>query len=116
MLFRSRCACLAGYTPDLSGCAICGESLADKFDVAAGHLECVRCRDLNSDGIRIPITPGVLDAMRYICFSDPKQIFSYQLGEDTRSLLSQVTELYLITQLERGFPTLDFYKSLLIMR
>ena len=28
--------------------------------------------------------------------------------------LSEVTEAYLATQLERGFSTLDFYKSLLI--
>ena len=113
--FELRCACLAGYAPDLSGCICCGELLVNRFDVSAGHLECAHCRAEDSGGIRIPVTPGVIDAMRYICSSDPKQIFSYHLGEDTRSNLSQVTELYLVTQLERGFPTLDFYKSLLVM-
>jgi len=29
-------------------------------------------------------------------------------------LLSQVTELYLTTQLERGFSALDFYKTILL--
>ena len=28
--------------------------------------------------------------------------------------LAQITESYLTTQLERGFSTLDFYKSLLL--
>lgn len=35
-------------------------------------------------------------------------------GGDTLQQLSEVTEAYLATQLERGFSTLDFYKSLLI--
>ena len=56
----------------------------------------------------------VLEAMRYICHCDSKKLFSFQAGEDTLQQLSEVTEAYLATQLERGFSTLDFYKSLLI--
>ena len=55
---------------------------------------------------------GMLDAMRYICMCDPKKIFSFRIGEETAEALSYVTEGYLTTQLERGFSTLDFYKSL----
>ena len=35
-------------------------------------------------------------------------------GEKTLEQLSDLTEAYLSTQLERGFSALDFYKSLLI--
>jgi len=62
----------------------------------------------------MPVTPGLLEAMRYICFCDPKKLFGFQLGPDTMSQLAALTEAYLTTQLERGFSTLDFYKSLLI--
>ena len=62
----------------------------------------------------MPVTPGLMDTMRYICLCDPKKLFGFQVGKDTLSILSDLTEAYLSTQLERGFSTLDFYKSLLI--
>lgn len=111
-VFELRAACIAGYTPDLSGCYGCGSVLPDRFDISEGHLECSACRNFASDGIRMPVTPGILDAMRYICFCDPKRLFSFQTGASTLSELSALTEAYLTTQLERGFSTLDFYKSL----
>ena len=91
-VFELRAACLSGYTPDLTGCHVCGSQTPERFDLSAGMLE----------------------SMRYICYCDSKKLFSFQAGEDTLQQLSEVTEAYLATQLERGFSTLDFYKSLLI--
>lgn len=113
-VFELRGACLAGYTPDLDGCHQCLNPYPQRFDIAQGHLECVNCHDRESDGIRMPVTPGMLEAMRYICSCDSKKLFSFQAGEETLAQLSSVTECYLSTQLERGFSSLDFYKSLLV--
>ena len=52
--------------------------------------------------------------MRYICACEPKKLFGFSLGEENMEKLASLTESYLATQLERGFSTLDFYKSLLI--
>ena len=113
-VFELRCACLAGYTPDLSGCHICGNEYPDLLDLSGGVLECRQCRSPHSGGLRLPVSPGVLDAMRYIVMCDEKRILRFQLSDQTMEKLSQITETYLITQLERGFATLDFYKSLLL--
>ena len=113
-VFELRAACLSGYTPDLTGCHVCGSQTPERFDLSAGMLECRNCRSPESNGIRMPVPPSVLEAMRYICYCDSKKLFSFQAGEDTLQQLSEVTEAYLATQLERGFSTLDFYKSLLI--
>ena len=113
-VFELRAACLSGYTPDLFGCHICGSQTPDRFDLSAGQLECMNCRSRESNGIRMPVTPSLLEAMRYICLCDPKRLFSFQIGKDTLEQLGNLTEAYLTTQLERGFTTLDFYKSLLI--
>lgn len=113
-VFELRAACLSGYTPDLFGCHICGSQNPDRFDLSAGMLECQGCRSSASPGIRLPVTPAVLDAMRYICLCNPKKLFSFEIGPENLKLLSSLTEAYLTTQLERGFSTLDFYKSLLI--
>ena len=113
-VFELRSACLSGYTPDLFGCHICGCQTPERFDLSAGQLECRNCRSADSNGIRMPVNPSVLEAMRYICLCDPKKLFSFQIGEETMEKLADLTEAYLTTQLERGFSTLDFYKSLLI--
>ena len=112
-VFELRAATLAGYMPDLFGCHICGSQNPNRFDLSEGMLECRSCRSMGG-GIRMPVTPGVLEAMRYICLCDPKRLFSFQLGPETLDRLSALTEAFLTTQLERGFSTLDFYKSLFI--
>ncbi len=113
-VFEMRAACLAGYTPDLFGCHVCGQQNPDRFDLSEGQLECHTCRHMGASGIRMPVTASALDAMRYICYCDPKKLFAFQVGQETLQRLADISEAYLTTQLERGFSTLDFYKSLLI--
>ena len=109
--FELRSASLAGYTPDLFGCHICGSQSPACFDISGGTLLCKNCRG-HATGIRMPLTAAVLEAMRYIIYCDGKKLFSFALGEEAMSQLSGITESYLTTQLERGFSTLDFYKLL----
>lgn len=111
--FELRAACLAGYTPDLFGCHVCGKEIPDRFDLSGGQLECAKC-GRGENGIRMPVNPGMLQAMQYICVCEPKKLFGFTLGAENIDKLSSLTEGYLATQLERGFSTLDFYKSLLI--
>ena len=112
-VFELRAASLAGYSPDLFGCHVCGSQAPAYFDISGGALLCEKCRGA-ATGIRMPITPTVLESMRYITYCDAKKLFSFSIGEEALQQLSSITEAYLTTQLERGFSTLDFYKSLLI--
>ena len=113
-VFELRCACLAGYFPDFSGCHICGNSQPDRMNVSAGVLECSACRSFDSSGLRMPVTASVLACMCYIAYCDPKKLFQFEASAESLELLAQITETYLTTQLERGFSALDFYKSLLL--
>lgn len=112
-VFELRSAVIAGYTPDLFGCHVCGSQEPVLFDISGGALLCEKCRNA-ATGIRMPVTPAVLEAMRYITYCDSKKLFSFEIGQESLAQLSSITEAYLTTQLERGFSTLDFYKSLLI--
>ena len=111
-VFELRAACLAGFTPDLVGCHVCGSQEPTRFDLSSGLLECENCRDASSSGIRMPVTPSMLEAMRYISFCDPKKLFAFRLPDQELTRLSSLTEGFLSTQLERSFSALDFYKSL----
>jgi DNA repair protein RecO (recombination protein O) len=51
--------------------------------------------------------------MRYITECDSRRLFAFYLPQEGLDKLTSITEAYLTTQLERGFSTLDFYKSLL---
>lgn len=112
-VFELRSASIAGYTPDLFGCHICGSQECALFDISGGALLCDKCKG-TAEGIRLPVTPAIVEAMRYITYCDAKKLFSFSIGEEALGQLSSITEAYLTTQLERGFSTLDFYKSLLI--
>lgn len=110
--FELRAACLGGYTPELSGCAVCGNPEPDRFDVRGGILCCASCSA--GEGLRLPVSPGSLAAMRYLVSCDAKRLFAFRLEGRAVKELCDLTETYLQTQLERGFYTLDFYKSLLM--
>jgi len=112
-VFELRSACLAGYTPDLDGCSICGDPIPLLFNTKEGHLTCHSCRVDAQYSIRMPITNGVLSAMRYICRCESKRLFSFSVSDESFELLSNATEAYLIAQLERSFSTLEFYKRLI---
>ena len=109
--FELRCACLAGYAPMLEQCPVCGSEAPDRFHLSAGGVVCAGCQ--SPEGVRVPLTPGMLAAMRYLAACPPARLFSFRLGENDLQALSDLTERYLMTQFERSFHTLDFYKSLL---
>lgn len=112
-VFELRTACLSGYEPDLSGCAVCGNPFPDRFNLSMGALQCAGCVQHNLAGLRMPLSPGALEAMRYIVNAEAGRLFSFRVGEKTLEELNHITEAYLAAQLERSFYTLDFYKSLL---
>lgn len=109
-VFELRSACVAGYTPDL----FYSQDMPVYFDISEGKLVFPTGNDYANNSIRMPLNPGALEAMRYICSCDSKQLFAFQIGEVSLEYLSNITESYLMTRLERSFSTLDFYKTLLM--
>ncbi len=112
--FELRAMCLAGYEPILDACAACGQEPPQepRFHLKEGVLHCAACRGEVGEGISMPLSLSAVSAMRHIVYGDPKRLFSFQLDKDSLDQLSGVCEAYLMTQLERGFGTLDFYKQM----
>ena len=59
----------------------------------------------------LPLCPDSLAALRHIVYGDAKRLYSFTLGSEAQKRLSAAAEAFLAAQLERGFKTLDFYKS-----
>lgn len=106
-----RALCLAGYMPDLIACASCFEHESDimYFSMRSSTLYCQNCNNSNEN---IPLSIGVVTAMRYIMYSDFEKLFDFTLTDDGFKALSEITEKYLLMQTQRNYKTLDFYHSL----
>ncbi len=113
-VFELRLLCLTGYEPLLDACAVCGapEPLRARLHLSQGVLCCAACRGQLGGGVSMPLSPGALAAARYIVSGPPKKLFSFALAEESLRQLGQATEAFLMTQQERGFRTLDYYKQL----
>ncbi|MBR3292827.1 MAG: DNA repair protein RecO [Oscillospiraceae bacterium] len=110
--FELRLMCLAGYAPDLTGCAACGKEPEEPaIDLQNGR---VFCRSCPKEGVCAPLDCDALAAMRYIAEAPAKRLFSFSLGGESLQRLSAASEAYLLRQTERRFGTLDYYKQVRI--
>lgn len=112
--FEIKLLCLAGYEPLADACAYCGcpDPQQPYFDVLQGVLRCGTC----GEGRRgLPLCRDSLAALRHIVYGDPKRLYSFTLGPEAQKRLSAAAEAFVSAQLERGFRTLDFYKSVRCM-
>ena len=112
--FEWKAMALAGYEPLIDGCDVCGASppKEPRFHLREGVLHCAGCRDGVGEGISMPLSAAALAALTHIVHGDPKRLFSFRLEGEALKQLADAAEAYLHTQLERGFSTLDYYKSL----
>lgn len=114
--FELRALCAAGYEPMLDACAVCGvpEPEEPRLNLSKGVLHCARCKEGAGEGISMPLTGAALKAMRYVVQCPPKKLLAFSIEGEGLARMGDTTEAYLMTQLERGFRTLDFYKQIII--
>ncbi len=108
-VFELRAACLAGYFPELEACMQCGDSRGPMyFDKARGGVFCPKCREYTAK----PISEACLAAMRHVANAPAKKIFSFSLTGEAAGEFADLCEGYLLTQLDRNFSSLEYYKSI----
>jgi DNA repair protein RecO (recombination protein O) len=112
--FEIKLLCHMGFAPLVDACAVCGapEPERARLHLSQGVLHCARCRDQVGQGVSMPLSPSALAALRHIVLGDPKKLFSFSLTGESMAQLAGAAEGFLMTQLERGFRTLDYYKQL----
>ena len=111
--FEMKLLSLAGYEPLADGCVYCGcpEPEQPLLDVVQGVLRCRSC-GVKESALSMPLCVDSLKALRHVIYGDPKRLYSFRLGAEALRRFSGAAEAFAAAQLERGFRTLDFYKSL----
>lgn len=111
--FELKLLCLAGYEPLADSCAYCGEPDPEQplLDTVQGVLRCRAC-GVKESALSMPLCAGSLAALRHVVYGDPKRLYSFHLSGEAQRRLAGAAEAFTAAQLERGFQTLDFYKSL----
>lgn len=113
-IFELRIMSEIGFMPEIVACRECGcfepEELC--FSIDNGGFYCSGCFDGELTQNFLKIKLPVLNAVRHIVLADFDRLFNFRVSENVLECLSAITESYLKTHLERGFQTLDFYKTL----
>ncbi len=127
--FELRAAAISGYLPELYECVRCEKKDAAAFylDVMSGGIVCSDCIASSPElpeceipvdaygtrSIIIPITAGVLAAMRYVVNAPLKRLLSFDITSETdKKTFSRAAETYILNHLERGFASLRLYHEL----
>ena len=127
-VFELRAAAISGYLPEASCCAYCNSTYADLMylDVMGGRLVCTDCMSkrgskakISKDFEDVPeatvlcgMTQSVTAALRFILYSKPNKVFSFDLKDEGElDDLGHTAEAYILNHLGRSFDSLDFYKT-----
>lgn len=113
-VFELRILTMAGYMPDIVACKNCGSYEDDimYLDPLSGTLLCSHCAENEVSGEKIAVTKGTLAAMRHAIYADFSKIFSFSLPKPAINEFADASQKYLLNQIERSFPTLDFYNEI----
>ncbi|MBQ2388727.1 MAG: DNA repair protein RecO [Clostridia bacterium] len=109
VIFEMRMAAISGFMPELHGCLRCEDTEGEMFfNLNEGVIFCGKCAQ---NGCK-PLPKGVLAALRHICSCPLERVFSFSLSDEGLRILSEITEQYLMAQVDHDFTALAFYKSL----
>ena len=127
--FEVRLASELGFSPDMSACCICNEksNRTYYFDIIDGVIICKECKNkvsfqveenaFTEKGLNKPLcilSQAVVDTFNFIINARQERILSFSLEDTEWTSFFVSAEKYLLNHLERGFFSLDFYKSMLI--
>ena len=113
--FELKLMSLIGFEPLADACAYCGNPEPEDpvLDVREGVVCCGKCGK-GERGLAMPLSPGSLAALRRALYGEAKRLYSFSLAGPDLKKLGDASEAYVHAMLERGFKTLDFYKSLTV--
>ncbi|MBQ9544078.1 MAG: DNA repair protein RecO [Clostridia bacterium] len=110
-VFELRLLTALGFAPLLDGCGVCGCEPGGKdgffFDPLGGDIVCPDCA--KEDGLKISRDCVLL--MKRSVESDEKSAYAVTVSGPLLEEFADVSERFLLAQLEKRYDTLDFYRE-----
>lgn len=111
-IFELRILAELGFAPAADVCGGCGKDLGRESSFSFVN-ECVLCSDcakpVNGD---MKLLAGTLKALRHILYSNPDDLFRFELDAKVLSELGSVCDRFLRDKLEKDYNKLSFLKTL----
>ena len=127
--FEVRLASELGFSPDMGGCHLCQENTDTLyyFDIIDGVITCQKCKNkvnfgieenpFTEKGLNKPlciVSKAIVEAISYISNVKQARFLSFSLDDREWTSFFDIAEKYLLNHLERGYFSLDFYKTMLV--
>ena len=112
-VFELRLLAAGGLMPLLDSCAVCGEASGEKemyFRLTEGDLVCKDCKSGSGENL-MPLSRGTLLLVRRAVSVPEEEAYAVRVEEKTLREFARFSERYLIVQLDRNYPSLQFYKE-----
>lgn len=105
LVFETKYCLIEGVFPEVT-CVKCGKDPV-KWSFKDGFC----CEDCG-DGY--PVTPGMIAALRHMAVNEGKKAYLFSMNDDSMHYLSKLLSDYVAFITDTDFPSLEYYRSLLI--
>jgi DNA repair protein RecO (recombination protein O) len=112
-IVEMRMLSLAGYMPNLICCSGCSCYEADEmfFLPRSGVIYCGSCQRPSAEPA-VRLSRGALTGLRHTIYAEFEKLFLFSLSQQGLQEISNASEQYAISTLQRSFNTLDFYHQM----
>ncbi len=110
--FELRLLSELGFAPAADACGDCGIAPKESayFSFRKGTVLCTSCA--NSSAGDIPVRQGTLKAMQHIIYSEPEELFRFELTQLILDELGRLIDRLLCTTMDKNYKKLDYLKCL----
>lgn len=101
-VFKMKLLCILGFMPRLNTCTNCGQNKdLLHFSIKDNGVKCKEC--FRQDKSSISITPSTLAALKFITIAPQKQIFNFNLKDESLRELNLLSKIYCNEKLEKEY-------------
>ena len=101
-VFKLRLLSIIGFRPIVDGCQSCKTSDGlHSFSFRDSGLKCIACS--KQDKSSMSISETTKDAIKYAILANPKQLYLFDIPEESQKELEIVSKLYLTEKLEKEY-------------
>lgn len=111
-VFQIRLLRLLGFMPILDKCAMCQDKELSSFSIKYNGLICTNCSKQETGSIQF--SQSMINALKYILYSDPKKVFSFEISENVLAELKLFIKIYLREKIEKEYDIDKYIKDILI--